>query len=154
MSRAKSLSALTSPIARSALGKRFAALGGLLENWPHIVGPALAERTLPEKLDFPRGRRDGGVLHLRVPPADALEIQHDTPRILERLNGHFGYRAVERLRLVQVPPATRQPARRRRPMGPADSAELAAAVDGIEDPALRERLIRLGEAIWSESEDR
>ena len=58
MSRPKSLSALASPIARSALGKRYAALGALLEDWPHIVGPALAERALPEKLDFPRGRRD------------------------------------------------------------------------------------------------
>ncbi|NNG03950.1 MAG: DUF721 domain-containing protein [Inquilinus sp.] len=149
MSRPKSLSALASPIARAALGKRFAALGALLEEWPHIVGPALADRTLPEKLDFPRGQRDGGVLHLRVAPADALEIQHDTPRILERLNGHFGYRAVERLRLVQAPPTPRRPAKRRRPGPPIDTEELAAAVDCVDDPELRERLARLGRALSS-----
>ena len=102
---------------------------------------------MPHRLDFPRGRRDGGVLHLRVEPADALELQHETPRILERINGHYGYRAVERLKLVQVPRPHRRPARRSA-LTPTDAAGLDEAVSGVDDAELRRRLARLGEAVF------
>ena len=149
MSKARSLAALAGPIARKALGKQFAALGALVQDWPHIVGADLAGRAQPEKLDFPRGQRQGGVLTIRAASADALELQHETPRILERLNGHYGYRAVERIKLIQSPPAApRGPARpRRTPPTPGESAEIANALSTVENPRLRHHLETMAEAL-------
>ncbi len=127
MSKPRSLSAITGPIARKALGRRFAALGALLEDWQYIVGADLADRARPEKLDFPRGQRQGGVLSIRTAPADALVLQHEAPRILERLNGHFGYCAVERIKLIQAPPTGHQ-SHATRPVRPAKPAESAASI--------------------------
>lgn len=152
MSRARSLSAVAGPIARKALGKRFAALGALLEDWAHIVGADLAGRTQPMKLDFPHGERQGGVLTIRTASADALELQHETPRILDRLNGHFGYRAVERIKLVQAPPTSPgpPPARPARPATPADSAVIAKALSAVENPSLRHHLEQMADALLND----
>ena len=149
MSKIRSLSAVAGPIARKALGKRLAALGGLLENWPHIVGDDLAARTQPWKLDFPRGERQGGVLTIRAAAADALELQHEMPRILERLNSHFGHRAIERIKIVQAPPRPQRspPRPQRRPATPAESAEIAIALSTVENPVLRHHLEEMAEAL-------
>ena len=149
MSRTRSLSAIAGPIARKALGKRFAALGGLLEHWPHIVGDDLGARTQPVTLDFPRGERQGGVLTIHAASADALELQHEMPRILERLNGHFGYRAIDRIKLIQAPPRPpRTPAARpAKPATPAESAAIANALSAVENPALRHHLDSMAEAL-------
>lgn len=149
MSKTRSLSAIASPIARNALGKRFAALGGVIENWAHIVGDDLAARTQPDMIDFPRGRNEGGVLTLRAAPADALELQHEMPRILERLNGHFGYRAIDRIKLVQAPPrqSPGRSGRQGKPSTPAESAAIANALSKVENPALRHHLDSMAEAL-------
>lgn len=149
MAKARSLSALAGPIARKALGKRFAALGALLENWPNIVGADLAHRAQPDKLDFPHGERQGGVLTIRAASADALELQHETPRILERLNGHFGYRAIDRIKLIQAPlnrPESKS-AKRSKPVSPEESAVIAIALSTVENPSLRHHLEQMAEAL-------
>lgn len=149
MSKARSLSALAAPIARKALGKRFAALGALLENWSHIIGADLAGRCQPDKLDFPHGERQGGTLTIRAASADALELQHDTPRILERLNGHFGYRAIDRIKLIQAPlsrPDSRT-VKPSRPASPEESAVIANALSTVENPSLRHHLEQMADAL-------
>ncbi len=149
MSKTRSLSAVAGPIARKALGKRFAVLGGVLENWAHILGADLALRTQATALDFPRGQQHGGTLTIHAAPADALELQHDMPRILERLNGHFGYRAIDRIKLVQAPP--RSPSRPKaapaRPATPTESAAIANALSAVENPHLRHHLEAMAEAL-------
>lgn len=149
MSKARSLSALAGPIARKALGKRFAALGALLEDWPHIIGADLAGRTQPDKLDFPHGERQGGVLTIRAASADALELQHETPRILERLNGHFGYRAIERIRLIQAPPKAPgiKTVKAPPPASPENAAVIAKALSTVENPSLRHHLEQMADAL-------
>jgi len=118
----------------------------LLEEWALVVGPALADRCQPVRLD----RRSGdAVLHLRVSGGAALEIQHMTPQIIERINDHFGFGAVARLRLIQAPAVGRRLSRRpaERPL----SVEAAAAVDDavrpVADPALKDALAGLGRAM-------
>lgn len=147
MSGPRALAAIVQPIARQALGKRHAALGALIADWPAIAGDGPAGRALPYGLSFPKGRRDGGTLTLRADPADALEIQHDTPRILDRVNGYFGYRALDRIKLVQAPPK-RSPRRPPRPLSPTEESDLDQALAAIDDPELRARLAQLGRSIY------
>src|SRR5215468_3150472 len=112
-------------VTKSALARRGFAAARVIADWPAIVGPALAEASLPERVV--RGRSaDSATLVVRVRPAAALELQHWMPQIIERLNGYFGFRAIGRIRLVQGPVgARRRPAFRGPPApDPADAAAL------------------------------
>ena len=136
-------------IAAPVLGKRGFAEAQLVAQWPDILGADLARRTAPEKLSFPRGDRRDGTLRLRVASGAATEVQHRSPLILERINAFFGYRAVARLTLVQGPPARPAPAGppTPRPLAAQERQALDRRLAAIEDPALREALRALGEAV-------
>lgn len=138
----RSLTAITRPI----LEKRGAAFASLVATWPEIVGPRLGPDTAIEKLVTPRDRSPG-TLHLRVTPALALEVQHLTPQLIERINGFLGYAAVGRITLIQAPIQRPRSRRSVTPRPLRDSlAESRAAEQSaeIEDPELRESLRRLG----------
>ena len=138
-------------VTRRAFGKRGFAEGGLAVDWTGIVGTELAARCRPGKLAFARAaeRRDG-TLTLRVEAPFAIEVQHLAPQIMERINGHFGYRMVARLLLKQVAYSPRPATSPAKP-GPAPeiTPELAARLESIEDPELRAALGRLGRALGS-----
>jgi len=145
----RALAPTVARLIRPALARRgFAALS-IVERWADIVGPLLASRTMPERIAFPPGRREDGTLHLRVDGgALALELQHSEALIVERVNGHFGYRAVARLRLVQRP----MPERRLPPPAPAAAPAVPDSppderLSGIADEDLRLALDRLGRAV-------
>jgi hypothetical protein len=118
----------------------------LLADWPLIVGHELAGRCQPVRI-----ARLGGepVLHLRASGGAALELQHAALQVIERINAHFGFPAVARLRLIQAPAA--RPPRPRptpsRPLSVAAAREIEAAVATTTDPALRAALAGLGHAI-------
>lgn len=136
---------------KKALGAKGLAFGTLALDWAEIAGPDLGARTLPEKLAFPKGQRRDATLIVRAGSAAALEVQHMQSVLLERINTHFGYSAVARIKIVQAPlPAPKRKMVRAKPVGPARLEGIAAAVAGIEDETLRENLRRLGEAIAAE----
>jgi len=117
----------------------------LLTDWPAIVGPQLAARCQPLKLGRDRGGA-GGVLHLGVSGAAAPELQHSEPQVIERINSHFGYPAVARLRLVHAPiPRAAGPSRPSpRALATAELEELEDAAQAVADPGLRAALVGLG----------
>ena len=87
-------------------------------------------------------------LVLRVEGPVALEIQHLSGVIIEKVNRFFGWRAVGRIQIRQAPLTRRRP-RRQRPRGPdpAVVARLAAGMTDIGDEDLRDALARLGAAV-------
>lgn len=120
----------------------------LVRRWTSIVGPQFASMAVPERLSFPEGQRRGGVLTVRAAGPLVTLLQHALPQVIERVNGVFGYRAIERVRLVQgvVPPRIGGPGAQRPavphpvalpeslPEGPLRSA-LAALASTIPEPA-------------------
>jgi hypothetical protein len=77
----------------------------------------------------------------------ALEIQHASDVILERVNRFFGWSAVGRLALRQGPLSRRErPAASRAPDA-AEVAEVAETLSSVEDDELRAALARLGASI-------
>ena len=97
------LAASLGGITRAALGKKGFALAQLLSDWESIVGPSLAATAAPIRLVKARDDQDGAVLEIRAEGAAALELQHSEPRVIERINAHFGYAAIRRLKLRQGP---------------------------------------------------
>jgi hypothetical protein len=147
----RAVSALLPGLTRRALGKHGFSSATLISDWSLIVGPELAATCQPVKLAFARGGRDGGVLHLNVSGGAALELQHIAPQIVERINGHLGYHAIDRLKLVHAPMPRGRGSRARRPrtagVAPPADPKHWPAVEGIADPGLKESLQRLGAAI-------
>jgi hypothetical protein len=148
------IGAFTAAALDQAARARGFATAALLTNWPAIVGVELARFTMPDRVVWPRhrdeaggmvrhqGRREeGAILVLRVDGPRAIEVQHRSGQILERVNGHFGYRAVAEMRILQAP-VTRKPAPAAPVPQPVDPEALPAST-AIEDSGLRHALLRL-----------
>ena len=135
-------------VAGKVLGKRGLAFGALITDWPSIIGHQLSLRTAPDKLSFPRGKREDATLHIRAMGAIALELQHLEPQIIERINSFFGYRAVARIRLVHaaLPQAVR-PAPRKRELTMDEEISVVTGTATVEDEELRATLERFGRSL-------
>lgn len=135
---------------KDAFAKQGFAASELVTRWAEIVGAEIAAHSEPEKIQWPRpadGRTpEPGILMLRVEGPAAIEIQHLSNVVLERVNSFFGWKAVGGLRLRQAPLG-----RKARPPRPAPdpeaTARVAAGLTEIADEKLRGALARLGAAI-------
>jgi hypothetical protein len=122
----------------------------VVTRWPQIVGPEIAAHAQPMKMQWPRPAKDEqaepATLVLRVEGPAAIEIQHQSALIIERVNRFFGWHAVDRIALRQAPlqrPAARVP----RPVPDAAAAERISSDLPIADEPLRTALGRLGAAV-------
>jgi hypothetical protein len=145
---AKSLGALAPRVTKAAFKAHGFPVAALISDWPTIAGPDLARFTQPERLVWPPNNADarqngrGATLHLCADGPRALEVQHAAPQIIERLNTHFGYRAVTHIRIVQSP-VSRTNAVHREGVAIRDEPETAPALDEVSDNRLRAALRRL-----------
>jgi hypothetical protein len=124
----------------------------LVTRWPEIVGTEIAAHSQPEKIQWPRspqarGAPEPGTLMLRVEGPAALEIQHLSDVILERVNQFFGWQAVGGVRLRQAPLSRRAVPKALRLPDPATLAHFEANLPEIRDEKLRQALARLGAAM-------
>jgi hypothetical protein len=124
----------------------------IIARWADIAGAEIAAHSEPVKITWPRpvnpdAAAEPATLVLRVEGPAAIEIQHLSALILERVNRFFGWRAVGRLSLRQAPLKQRRgpPAP---PSADREAAErIASTLPQIEDEDLRQALARLGAAI-------
>jgi hypothetical protein len=77
----------------------------------------------------------------------ALEIQHSSDVILQRVNRFFGWSAVGKLALRQAPLSRRDRPSPPLPPDPKTVAEISETLSAVEDEELRAALARLGAAI-------
>ncbi|MCL5776369.1 DUF721 domain-containing protein [Limibaculum sp. FT325] len=82
-------------------GRQGFAEAAVLLHWPEIVGAAWAGLCHPVKVTYGRGAELGATLMVRADGPAALELEHRAPQIVERINAHYGYRAIARLRITQ-----------------------------------------------------
>ncbi len=108
--RAKSVGEFVPALMRPAFEKYGFPAAAILTDWAAIAGTELAAFTAPERLKWPRkassdtdGGGQGATLILRVDGPRALEVEHLRPRLIERINASFGYRAVADIRVLQAP---------------------------------------------------
>lgn len=148
---AKPLSVLLSDVFSDAYAKQGFAARELVTRWAEIAGADIARHAEPLKMQWPRpveGQpQEPATLVLRVEGPMALEIQHSSDVIIERVNRFFGWAAIGRLALRQAPLDRPEPKPRRQPPDPAEVERVAATLGPIADEALRDALARLGAAI-------
>jgi hypothetical protein len=147
---ARPLAELLHKTLKDSFAKQGFAATELVTRWPDIVGPEIAAHSEPDKIHWPRAYEANepqpGTLMLRVEGPSAIEIQHLSRVILDRVNAFFGWQAITELRLRQAPLS-----RREKPVAPvldaAEAARIAAALPDITDETLRAALGRLGAAV-------
>jgi len=148
---AKPLSVLLSDVFSDAYAKQGFAARELVTRWAEIAGPEIAAHSEPLKMQWPRPvegqNQEPATLVLRVEGPTALEIQHASDVILQRVNRFFGWSAVGRLALRQAPLSRRDRRPIPSPPNPAMVAEVAKTLSSVEDEELRAALARLGASI-------
>lgn len=111
----------------------------IILDWHKIMSNDLAQCCYPERLIFPRGKKEGGILIIAVDAGSSLMIQHSESLLINWINSYFGYKAVNRIKLnhtlISKPKAENKLSD--------DSLTLAEKVDSvqefddIEDPDLK-----------------
>jgi hypothetical protein len=147
----KRLSELAGKTIADALARQGFASTGIVTHWADIVGAEIADHAEPLRMAWPRRVHEDdpepATLILRVEGPVALEIQHMSGVIIEKVNRFFGWRAVGRIQIRQAPLMRRE--RKARPAAPDPQAvaRLAAGMSDIADEGLRAALARLGAAV-------
>ena len=146
----RSLSELAHGLLADSFKRQGFASTELVTRWPEIVGPEIAAHAEPIKLQWPRATEgepaEPATLVLRVEGPAAIEIQHQSNIILERINRFFGWQAVGRLALRQAP-LKRRTVASPPPIDPQEAQRIAATLTEVGDDDLRMALARLGAAV-------
>jgi hypothetical protein len=161
--RVNRLSALVPEMIEPALRQRGFASTAILTEWREIVGEALAQRTAPLEIRWPKRRvqpgearpnpgrmqeiAEGATLVILCPGAFALETQMASAQIIEATNRRLGFRAVTKVEIRQqdLPkPITAMPVQ---PLTEAQITEIAGGLGDIADEPLKRALAELGAGI-------
>jgi hypothetical protein len=137
-------------LTRAAFERHGFAQAEIVNQWQAIAGDKLARSAVPLRIIWPRRapgeHKSGGILVVRVDPAMALDLQYQTPRVIERINGYFGYAAIAAVRIIRGEPvgagARPGPAAGRQDPHPAQPPQVE--VSGILDDRLSNALLKLG----------
>lgn len=123
----------------------------LVTRWREIAGDEVAAHSQPVKIQWPRPVGDAppepATLVLRVEGPMALEIQHSSDVIIERVNRFLGWQAIGRLALRQAPltRAERRPARAKPDQD--EMARISDTLGAVADDGLRDALAKLGASL-------
>lgn len=145
---------LVSRVVDPALRKKTGLSISLVENWSEIAGSEVAGRTRPLKIQWP-ARTDiedefkPGTLILACDQSVILKVQYQTSELISKLNGFFGYSAVDRIKIVQRPVTEWREHKNpvKNPPTPEETAWVGEKTQNIDDLELRKSLERLGRSI-------
>ena len=74
----------------------------LLKSWKDIVGENYYNLSKPIKIKKSQvSLRDPATLELKADPTIAFAIQHDQTKLISKINSFFGYKAINRIEIIQ-----------------------------------------------------
>lgn len=122
--------------------------GKIITHWPQIVGERFAGLAIPEKITFPKGKKEDGTLYLSVTSSGSLLLHYAQGLILEHVNTFFGYKAISKLQMSHgfTPPKVKA---EKVPLLLTEEEKewLEHQTQGITDSDLKATLEKLGESI-------
>ena len=140
---------------RQAANRYGFAEADLLARWPEAAGAAFAAVCRPVRVTYARSRGLGATLLVEAEGVHAPEVEMQAPQMLDRINAFYGYRAISRLKITQAAGGAGLAAGFAEAQAawsgpetadadPAAAGEARALAEGVESPALRAALTRLG----------
>ena len=135
----------------SALKKRGFATRDILANWASMAPKPYDTAAVPAELKWPRGAgHEGATLFLRCAESQRRALAHEAPMVAAAVNRYFGYFLVREVKLSAEPfIRSSAPKSQVEPTPPEVAKHAVEAVAEVEDPALKDALKTLGEAVLS-----
>ena len=143
------------PMVAPSARERGFAISRIISHWHDTVG-SLSEWCRPADIHFPRGSRNNGTLKLQIASGRGPQAQAMTQQIIDAVNASFGYRAVDRISIVQSLAPTNQVTEtltRNAISSDKNIWALDEKLKNIKSPELRAALRRLGSPIDEISDD-
>lgn len=138
-------------LAGASFASRGRAIADLMQHWPAVVGERLAGISRPERMKWPKTagpeqpEQQGATLIIRSAPGHALDLQHETQLIIERINSFLGFGAVSSIRVQQASRVLADAkTQTNAPLSPEASHLIERKLESIADDKLKAALKRLG----------
>lgn len=146
-----SLNFVTNPIFK----KRGFVENKIITDWDLIVGKDLGNCSTPKKISFAKEQKSNGVLHVEVYDSGiAMEMTYMEPVIIEKISVYFGYKAIQKIKIVQRPGGQFKVYEEKkvieRNLSDEKKAILDSYLDEIEDEELKAALNSLGHGVMSD----
>ena len=141
-------------VAPSARYRGFA-ISRLVSHWHDTVG-GLSDWCRPADIHFPRGSRNNGNLKLQIESGRGPQTLAMKQQIIDAVNASFGYRAVDRITIVQSLAPANKITETQNPTPISNNKNIWALdekLKNVKSPELRTALRRLGSPIKEFSDD-
>tara|TARA_B100001123_G_scaffold152818_1_gene176830 strand:+ start:536 stop:997 length:462 start_codon:yes stop_codon:yes gene_type:complete len=73
----------------------------LIKNWKEIIGDEISKFCWPLKIVFSDVKNVNGIIFLKTIRGKSMEIEFKNDEIIDKLNQHFGYKAINKISVVQ-----------------------------------------------------
>tara|TARA_B000000460_G_scaffold69805_1_gene48079 strand:+ start:1215 stop:1676 length:462 start_codon:yes stop_codon:yes gene_type:complete len=73
----------------------------LIKQWKEIIGQDIAKYCWPIKIVFSDIKNSNGIIFLKTKRGRSMEIEFKNDEIIEKLNQYFGYKAINKISVVQ-----------------------------------------------------
>ena len=73
----------------------------LIKQWKEIMGQDIAKYCWPIKIIFSDIKNSNGIIFLKTKRGRSMEIEFKNDEIIEKLNQYFGYKAINKISVVQ-----------------------------------------------------
>ena len=132
--------------------------------WGEMVGSFFTEYTDPVRVENIKNNSElfdqnftDGILHINIHGSAALEFQHFKDKIIEKINSFFGYKAISRIVLHQVPHLEkRQKISKnneiKKKLNTKQENDLKKTTFGVKSKKLEKTLFKLGKSILVEKD--
>ena len=140
-------------ITSKVFARKYIALGRIVTHWDDIVGQEIASKAQPIKIHYRKAKVKGAKaeawLDVAVTSADSTALHYQKDLMLERINQIFGERWISDIKFKHVPfdPKKGKMPKKKMPLSPAEKKNLGEALEKIEDPDIKSRLLSLGTAL-------
>ncbi|MGL4404293.1 MAG: DUF721 domain-containing protein, partial [Notoacmeibacter sp.] len=142
------LSELVPELLDPVMQKRAGLTTALIGAWLEIAGERIGRFSSPSKIGWSRANASSdpfapATLFINADPAVALALQHETSAIISRINGFFGYPAIDRVKITQKQVQMNLGKQIKRKPNASDLEMALKKVALVENDALREALAQL-----------
>lgn len=156
---ATTLSKIMPSLTRKVTSKQGMLFGAMINDWTSIMGSYYSQIMVPVRISFPPKKKTGGTLWIKTTSAASMEIQQLQQQLIERVNGFFGYGAIEKFRIIHDSSALRHRQetvkKSTKHLSPKQQQDIqqqtTSTLKDIEDPELKAILERLGKAVFTKN---
>jgi len=132
--------------------RKYIALGRIVTYWKEIIGHDFAARVQPAKIHYRKGKQAGqkatAILEIAASSADCTILQYQKDVILQRIKSLLGEAWITDVKFthrdIRVKP--KKP-HRIKTLTSDEKNYLSQVLESVDDPDLKERLARFGQAL-------